>query len=172
MLGMSLVLGFATALILIRPTLPPSPRFWQLGLLAVAVQVPVYLWGWNTALLRLGYALLIVVAFANRQAPGGRLICLGLLLNALPILIYGRMPIAPDMLAWGNQTASIGSGLAWSKDIVQKPTPLLLLGDVLPISVPGYKAAWSIGDVLLVLGVLHYCAGSPHRSIRHRTGAA
>lgn len=172
MLGMSLILGFAAVVVLVRPNLPQPPRWWQLGVAAMLLQVPVYVWGWNSWLLRLAYLLLVVVALLNRQLPGGRLICVGVLLNALPILLYGRMLISPDMLAWGGQSVALGNALPWSKDFVHDSTPLLFLGDVLPVTLPGYKAAWSMGDVVLVLGVLQYCTGFAHIFTLRKAGAA
>lgn len=172
MLGMSIVLGVCVVLMFKRQTPLPMPRLWWLAVGATVLQIPVYAWGWSDWLLRSAYALLLVVAFANLRLDGGRLILAGLVLNALPILIYGRMPISQDMLAWGSQQATVGTALAYSKDVVIDRSLLLLLGDVLPIHVLGYKAAWSFGDLLLCLGVVRYCVFSHAPVSIRQAGAA
>lgn len=157
---MSIIVGVILLLLVLRREPIPTPRWWWLGLIAVLLQIPVFFWGWSNWLLRAAYALLLVVAFANRHLAGGTIVMLGLLLNAIPIFIYGRMPISQDMIRWGNQIAASGDALAYSKDIVVERSVWLLLGDSIPVHVWRYRAAWSIGDIVLCLGILRFCLSS------------
>lgn len=145
-----------SAIILVRPVPLALPRWWQIGLLATLLQIPVTHWGWTEWLLRATYLLLLLVAWANRNLVGGRILCAGLILNSLPILIYGRMPMSEEMAAWGQLSVSLGTALPASKDVVIGSSPLLLLSDIIPMHLPGWRAAWSIGDVLLCVGMLRY----------------
>ncbi len=157
MLGMFTIGCLATAITLFRRTPVPAPRWWHLGIIAALLQLPVYYWMWEGWLLRLSYVLLVAVAWANRDRAGGQLLLLGMLCNALPILVHGRMPISQEMLAWGGQLDAVGSVLPLSKDVVVSSSPLLIFGDSIPVSILGWRAAWSPGDVALCFGILKYC---------------
>jgi hypothetical protein len=158
MLGIVVVVCVAVAIVLLRRTPLPLPRWWEIAPLAVLLQVPAFFWGVMDWAFRVSFVILLFVVWANRSQPGAKLIFAGLLLNTLPIMVYGRMPIGVNMVAWGTGTLlPLGTLLPGSKDIVVEASPLLLLGDILPVQIGSYRAAWSIGDVLLCLGVLRYC---------------
>lgn len=156
MSGLSCIAGTCVVLLLLRNAPLPTPRWWQLGVIAALLQVPAYCWTTSDYVFRISYLLLCCVAWCNRTHAGGGMIFVGMLLNAIPILILGRMPIGADMLAWGRQAAALGNALSLSKDLVVAHSPILMLGDVIPVTIVGWRAAWSIGDVVLCLGVLRY----------------
>jgi hypothetical protein len=153
---MLLIAGLVLLVALVRSAPLPAPRWWQLGVLAALLQLPAYIANIADGLLPISYVLLCLVAWRNRSQTGGTVICAGLLLNAAPILALGDMPISPEMLAWGGQVTTPGADLPMSKDVVIDRSPWLLLGDSIPVAMLGYKAAWSIGDVLLCCGVMQY----------------
>lgn len=156
MYGMVVIASVVIVVALMRRAPLPTPRWWKLGLVAALLQLPAYLFDRDNRLLSVSYLLLCLVAWRNRYHAGGSLICAGLLLNALPILIDGRMPIGATLLAWGGQHAVVGAALLDSKDMVVSWSPLLIFGDILPVSLGSWHAAWSIGDVVLCCGMLWY----------------
>jgi hypothetical protein len=170
MLGMGLIAAAVMAVTLFRGIPDELPRQWYLGCIALLLQVPVYLWGWSDWLLRSAYLLLLVVAYANRHLVGGQIIGIGLLLNATPILVYGRMPISAEMMAWGGHPTVPGTALLFSKDLVVERSALALLGDIVPVSILDYRAAWSIGDILLCLGIARYCWNNPTQAPSNEVG--
>jgi hypothetical protein len=164
MRGMMLIVIALSVVVLVQPAAPPQPRWWRVGLLALLIQLPPFLMGQGDALLRIAYGLLLAVAWANRRLPGGPLILAGLTLNALPIFVYGRMPLSSAMALWGQHDGAIGALLPATKGVVVRPTPLLMLGDIIPLHLFGWRAAWSIGDLLLCAGVTRYCLAGASRS--------
>ncbi len=157
MLGMLIIGCIAIAATLFRRTPVPEPRWWHLGAIAALLQVPMYYLAWDGWLLRISYVLLVAVAWVNCDRAGGRLLLIGMMCNALPILFHGRMPISLEMLAWGGQPLAADSVLPMSKDIAVSSSPLLIFGDIIPIHILGWRAAWSFGDVALCFGILKYC---------------
>ncbi len=99
MYGMAIIAAIVLLVALVRSAPMPLPRWWQLGALAASVQLPAYYNGGGDNLFRISYVLLCLVAWHNREAAGGKLMFVGLLLNAVPIMLLGRMPISPTMLA-------------------------------------------------------------------------
>lgn len=156
MYAMAMIAAIILFVALARNVSLTPPRWWQLAIVATLLQVPAYFWGVGDWLLRASYVLLCLVAWRNRETVGGKLIFAGLVLNAVPIVLLGRMPISPTMLMWGQQAAPIGEALRQSKDVVIASLPLLVLGDVLPVALGNWRAAWSIGDVVLCCGALRY----------------
>lgn len=108
---------------------------------------------------------LLAFAWLNRRQAGMRLLGLGLALNFAVIAANGGwMPISPETLARlvpGTLPAewTAGDRFGTSKGRVMLPaeTRLPMLSDrfILPIEGP-YRAAFSIGDVILVLGALRF----------------
>lgn len=158
---MVLLLVVLSAIVIFRRTPPPTPAHWPLALLALLLQALGQRLGGSEEILRVSFLLLLTVAWSNRAMPGGWLLLLGVTLNALPVLLYGRMPLSPAMVDWGMQDAAPGAVFESAKSIVVESGPLLLLGDTIPLHALGWRAAWSIGDVLLCLAMARYCLAHP-----------
>ena len=129
--------------------------------------VPLF---WVKAILIGSQALLLGFVWSNRKSPGVWLLGLGLGLNVLVILINGGlMPISPEAAsrvypATPPQAWTIGNRLGLGKDILlaESETRLGILSDRfhLPAWFP-YRAAFSVGDILIAFGVfqLFWSAG-------------
>lgn len=108
--------------------------------------------------------LLLLFAWRNRQHPGFRMMGIGLTLNLLVIALNGGlMPISPQtatLLAPDRPESAwqVGERLGGTKDIVL-PTPatrLPWLADRFILPAPGpWRAAFSLGDVLIGAGAFH-----------------
>lgn len=169
MTGMALLALMLSAIVILRRTPPPLPAHLPLALLALLLQLLAHWLGPGQWLLRVSFVLLLVVAWSNRRIPGGRLLLLGVALNALPVLVFGRMPLSPAMVQWGMRGTPAGTMLESAKSIVVDPGPLLLLGDSIPVHVLGWRAAWSIGDVVLCVAMARYCLSYPRLQAKAET---
>jgi uncharacterized protein DUF5317 len=143
--------------------LPPL-KFALLPLLGFGLQVLALRWAGGPerlVLFSLSQILLLTFFSANFKYAPLRLLCLGFLLNLLPIMFNGGyMPIMPEALARmypGVDIQQWASGLirAGSKDIVLPPeaAPFWFLGDVFVIGKPFVlPTAFSLGDVVILFG--------------------
>jgi MFS family permease len=111
-------------------------------------------------LLATGFGLLLAGLWVNRSHPGLGLAFIGILLNAIVIVVNGGyMPIwASALAAAGFTEADVTSAL----HIVLPGTPsdflihLLIIGDVIPIPLPVVENVASLGDLFLTLGLAFF----------------
>ena len=142
------VRGF-TRLALLRLRQPALP------LIACIVQVPnVLAQEKQTGWLVLSVALLGSFCWSNRHLPGMWLIIVGWALNAAVMAVNGgAMPVAPAALSqvYGAAVEQNAPIFWWKSQIMHdNGASLFWLGDRLVV--PGL-AAWSVGDVCLLVGV-------------------
>jgi hypothetical protein len=107
------------------------------------------------------YPVLIAIAWSNRRLPGMSVIALGLLLNALVVVLNQGMPVA--------EAAAIAAGLRerlslpigdFAHVLATPGTWLPWLGDVVPLPGPSWaRFVPSAGDLLLYVGVVTFLAG-------------
>jgi hypothetical protein len=107
------------------------------------------------------YPVLIAIVWRNRGLPGMSVIALGLLLNALVVILNRGMPVA--------EASAIGAGLQgrlslptgdFAHVLATSRTWLPWLGDVVPLPGPSWaRFVPSAGDLLLYAGVLTFLAG-------------
>ncbi len=104
-----------------------------------------------------GLAFLIVACLANaRSIKGSLIIGLGLFLNFLPVALNGFVPVRTDALRAAYERLRGGGeivieGGLWKLE--DSNTVLGILGDVIPISVAGYGAVVSFGDLIAIAGI-------------------
>ncbi len=107
--------------------------------------------------------ILLIFSLFNIRKTSFWPISIGFFLNALVIILNGGwMPISPDVVQKVNPNApegswAVGQRLGYTKDFVLAPgaTRLWFLSDrfTLPASIQ-YQVAFSLGDVLIALGVI------------------
>jgi hypothetical protein len=127
------------------------PNVEQLGLLAVGAvlnALSVALSGpLAVASLLASLAVLIAVAFVNRQLTGVAVVGLGLLVNLVAVAVNGGMPVRAGAL----EAAGLEVGeLAEPRHLETRSDPLPVLGDVLPV--PLVDEVVSFGDLIIVFG--------------------
>jgi Family of unknown function (DUF5317) len=116
----------------------------------------------------LSMLLLAVWVAANWRIPGMALMAIGLLCNLAAITANdGYMPAMPEATRIAGVSASYGADGRYNNTVVlaTSQVDLWLLTDIIPIPFAG---VFSIGDVLLTLGVAICC----HRAIRPATALA
>jgi MFS family permease len=108
-------------------------------------------------LLATAFGLLLVALWINRTYPGLSLAFLGVLSNALVIIVNGGfMPIwEPALGAAGLTDADVNRAFhvivdADAQDFLGR---LLILGDVIPAPIPFIRNVYSLGDLFLGLGL-------------------
>jgi hypothetical protein len=138
------------------------PQFCAFQLPATRSQIPVTL---VAAALVSSQATLLVFTWANRFRPGFGFLSFGLALNLAVILLNGGlMPISPETIArlipeLPGETWPVGMRFGTGKDIIlaTESTRLWWLADrlLLPAWFP-YRAAFSIGDVMIAVGAFWF----------------
>ncbi len=157
-----------------------SIRLQRLGLLAVALLLRVA----TELLLNAGVApvetlrvplfagaflLLLVALWANRTYPGMILVFIGILSNAVVILVNGGyMPIwEPALIAAGLTPADVTSSIHYILPPALDANFLLHLGplaDVIPIPLPIIQNVASVGDAFLTLGLAFFLFAAVQRT--------
>src|SRR5512146_2740588 len=127
------------------------------------------------------FALLLVGLWVNREQPGIPLAFVGILLNAVAMVINGGyMPVwQPAIAAAGLPPTELGSafhilvapatGGALGADFLLRAIPL---GDIVPIPVPGLRNVASVGDFLLAGGLAFFLFATTVRAPSEANEAA
>jgi hypothetical protein len=128
------------------------------------------------------YVMLIPPLIANWHLVGARWFTAGAVLNLIPIVANGgRMPASLDYFAkLGRDLGPTIAALAKSYEhvLADSSTKLLFLGDIIPLPVPYLYSMFSIGDILIAIGIIvliqqMMCAGRwRRRRSRHAWGVA
>ena len=150
------------------------PQFFAFQLPVTRTRFPEQ---WIPLALIVSQLLLLGFAVANLRQPGFKFLTLGLLLNLTVIMLNGGwMPISPETIANGAPDAppgswEVGSRLGMTKDKILpiESTRLWWLSDrfLLPDWSP-YRAAFSLGDLILAIGAIWFfwsIAGSSEKSV-------
>ena len=108
-------------------------------------------------LLASAFGLLLVALWVNRSYPGLSLAFLGVLSNALVIVVNGGyMPILePALGAAGLTTDDVNRAfhVVVEADVQDLLGRLLILGDIIPVPIPFIRNVYSLGDLFLGLGL-------------------
>lgn len=113
------------------------------------------------ALVVLGLGALMAALWRIRHWSGGWLLFVGLAANALPMMVYGRMPLLADVAATLGLSQAVGTVLHGSKDVVMDGALAAWLGDRWMWQWPGSRqvSVWSNGDLVLLLGLVRTLTG-------------
>lgn len=104
----------------------------------------------------LTYGLTGLFFLFNRKYRGGACVGgAGLLCNLLVMAVNGfRMPVSPSVLQVEDFMAATGGQVEKLNYFIAQPdTPLLFLGDIFYCPWPVVQGFFSVGDILLALGV-------------------
>lgn len=131
-------------------------HLWWLALVGVAMQFVTGGGALEISLLLGSFVVLLVFVAANLRAPGFAFVMVGLLLNAAVITVNQGMPVSRGALVDSGQAATLpelaGNGDGQKHFLARDDTPLLPLGDVIPLGSP-VRQAISLGDILVHLGI-------------------
>ena len=116
-------------------------------------------------LMLVGFGILIAGLWVNRSYPGLSLAFVGILLNAVVILVNGGfMPIwAPSLHLAGYVPSDVNSALhvivggALDADFLVRA---VFLGDIIPVPIPVIRNVASLGDLFLTLGLAFFLFAS------------
>ena len=150
-IGIGLILGL---LLGGRPRYIGDHRFrlWPLVVVGLGLQVIDA----GFALLVVSYLCLVVFAVANLRLVGMGLIALGLLANALVIVVDHGMPVRRTAMVAANVTseARVHTIHFGSKHHLEKPGDhLMVLADIIPLPLPVAPGVLSFGDLVMDFGV-------------------
>ena len=159
-------------------------KAWYIPILAVAVQVLLIRLhgegvpeGYLRAGMILSFLALLAFVSLNLRFTGIRIIAIGVLLNFAVIAANaGLMPLSPETaerVSAGAQIeeVSLGSPVPNSKDVLleKEDTRLWWLSDTLTL--PGAGVAFSVGDVLILLGLAYLGMSAAGGALKKRAGA-
>jgi hypothetical protein len=120
-----------------------------LGSLASTVYRPAYAAGLVASAVLAAY-----FAYRNRRLAGVPLAALGLLLNALVVVLNGSMPVSPHSAARAGVPSQASTLAADPRHEAMGPqTRLAFLGAFVPVPLPAHREVDSPGDVLLAAGI-------------------
>lgn len=154
-LAAGLVVGYTNHGRLRRLASPPPVRnrllLTALGLYIIAVFAS---WAWESALPVLSGLSWFVVAFyawLNRWMPGARLVALGLVANALVLLVNGAIPISTSAAARaGVEISAVDEPRTEPTD---SATRLTWLAKGIPVAFPPRPEVVSPGDIAIAAGL-------------------
>lgn len=139
------------------------PQYLAFSLPSTRTRIPD---SWIPAILLGSQTLLIVFVVINRKKPGMGLMGIGLVLNFVVIALnHGFMPLSPataqQLIPAGvSVNLTLGERVEYGKDILLLPeeTRMGFLSDIflLPHWFQNYRAAFSIGDLILSCGAFWY----------------
>ena len=112
--------------------------------------------GWRYPL-ALALSAVLVAAFlaVNRGIRGTGLVAAGLLLNAVVVGVNGAMPVSGEAMGRARlSTQDIVSGADPRHELIGSGTHLGLLGDRVPVYLPGHPEIVSPGDVMVAAGLV------------------
>jgi Family of unknown function (DUF5317) len=102
----------------------------------------------GTFAVAVGWLVVNALRWPPALRPGALAVAAGGLLNGVAIAANGRMPYS----AWAAARAGLGVGHQTARNVpATHATRLLPIGDIVPI--PLLHAVFSIGDVLICLGI-------------------
>ncbi|MBC2722790.1 DUF5317 domain-containing protein [Desulfosporosinus sp.] len=98
------------------------------------------------------YFLLLIFTWRNRTCPGMIWIALGILLNTIVIGINGGvMPVDPLFLPEESRNALLGG--QGTHGLMTPMTRLSFLADRFYLNILGFKQVFSVGDILIDIGI-------------------
>ena len=109
------------------------------------------------------YIGLLIWCVLNYKLPGSSFLILGTALNALVVYAnHGRMPVSeaavtmlvPENLQVAALSRLVEDGGSLTHTLLTQDTRFPLLADVIPVPLPWYPSVVSVGDLLLVIGVV------------------
>ncbi len=136
---------------------PALPHAWPLLAIAAAPQLLSMVGVRGLGLFLVTCSALGLWCWRNRRLPGVALVTVGFALNLLVMGLHGgAMPIHSESLAALGHTASVGTALADSKDVVVNDATLGFLGDWIVVTWLPIHFVASPGDLLVLLGIARW----------------